>query len=244
MSSKKKPTLEKPIDPFDKAPKVTIIGDYHFADEEKRSLGMTLATSYTRREEILAHKKDLMAQINAQAAGVDAEIKGVANKIRSGFEPREMEVFVLFNNPEKGRKSFYRTDNRAMVRSEMMVGSDYEQELPMPGLLPSQQPPATKAEKPARKASVPPGGDEGAGVTSLGDALNAAAVGTELKPVPFTIDPVDDVKAIARKFTKAAGAAGWPQACIAILRDEVKKSKTEADARETLTPHIVETAAE
>lgn len=231
---------ETPADPFAKAPTVKITGDYYFTDEEKRNLGMVLATLFTRKEEILAHKKDLMAQINAQAAGVEAELKGTSNKVRSGFEPREMEVFVLFHNPQKGQKSYYRTDNRGLVRSEMMLPSDYEQELPMPGLPPKEEKKAApKPPNGSGKGSVPPGGDDGAGMTSLADALNAAAVGVDLKPVPFDVDPLDEPKVIARKFAKAAGAFGWPQAAIAILRDEVKKQEVAHRAIETLAPHIV-----
>lgn len=86
--------------------------------------------------------------------------------------------------------------------------------------------------------------DDTEGMTPLAKALNEVAVGTELKRVPFDIDPVDDPKAIAKKFVKAAGKAEWPQPCIALLRDAVNKCATSDKAAETLAPHIVSTTAE
>jgi hypothetical protein len=231
MTTPVHPPSETEIDPFLTEPRVSINGDYHFTNPEKQELGMKLATLYTRREEILAHKKDLMAQINAQAATVDAEIKGVSNKIRSGFEPREMQAICLYHMPDKGKKSYFSVDSRALIRTEMMLPSDFERELPLEKTVaapPVVPPPPAGASRPENEA----------GVTSLADALNAAALGTELKPVPFDVDPQDEPKAIARKFAKAAGAFGWPQAAIAILRDEVKKLEVAHRAIETLSPHI------
>ncbi len=80
-------------------------------------------------------------------------------------------------------------------------------------------------------------------MTAIERALNEEAMGQTLPQVRFTVDLESTPAKIASAFVKAAGKYGWNAACVAILRDEVKKCETAEKARETLRPHIIEEAA-
>ena len=230
---------------FDKAPVVQIQADYHFSDPEKQSLGMKLATLTTQKEEIAAHRKDVLSQINAQMEQCTAEIKVVSNKLRSGFEVRPTDAYILFNDPVKNQKSYYRKDGigeGGFVRSEAMLASDYEQELPIPDLPPSQKPPP--AEKKSRGKKAPPApAESAAGVTNLGDALKAAAAGVELPRVPVVLDEHMNSAEVWKTFKKAAKTAGWPEAALTVLKDETRKMETIEKMIETLDAHTIRPGA-
>lgn len=234
--SKKKAT---PLaEQFAKAPTVNIQADYFFTDTEKQTLGAKLAVALEKREQLQAHKKELLAQIKAQEEGVNAEISLTGSKVRAGFEVRPLDVFVLFD-PKKGLKSFHRKEApHDFIRSETMLPSDYEQELPMPGLPPGKQPEPAKEKKPAAKKNgaktdkKPDQSSSPIGETSIGDALNAAAAGKPLKRVPVLIDDQMPAEKMRMVFRKAAKLAGWPVAAIELLDEEALK--LDGDTKKTL----------
>lgn len=233
--AKKRNRSKKPkavlAEQFAKAPTVNIQGDYYFTEAENQALGLKLAGLLEQREQLQAHKKELMAQLKAQEEGITADIRLTGSKRRGGFEVRPMDVFVLFE-PKKGLKHYHRKEApHELIRSETMLPGDYEQELPMQGLPPSAKPPEApakpKAEK--KKAAKPEGAGSPIGVTSFSDALNAVAAGKELKRVPVVIDegfPPDKIRA---QFRKAAKKFGWPVAAIELLDDEAMKLGSEQD---------------
>lgn len=207
-----------PKDKFDGAPVVNVQADYYFTPDENQALGLKLAGLVQTKEEIAAHKKDILAQLKAQEEACIAEIKATSNKRRSGFEVRPTEALVLFE-PKKGVKHLHRVSDRTLIRTEQMLQSDYVQELPMDGLPPSQKPAEPKPPKKGKK--TPP---SEAGVTNLGDALKAAAAGTELPLVPIVLDPKFTAGKIRMQFRKAAKKAGWPEAAIDLLDEEAIKA--------------------
>lgn len=215
---------------FAKAPTVNIQADYYFTEGENQALGLKLAGLLESKEQLQAHKKELMAQLKAQEEGITADIRLTGSKRRSGFEVRPLDVFVLFE-PKKGLKHYHRKEApHALIRSETMLPGDYEQELPMEGLPPGKPAaaPAPKKET-KKKAAKPDGAGSPIGVTSFSDALNAAAAGKELKRVPVVLDegfPPDKIRA---QFRKAAKKFGWPVAAIELLDDEAMKIGSELD---------------
>jgi len=233
-SPRKRDRSKKPktilAEQFAKAPTVNIQGDYYFTAEENQALGLKLAGLLEQKEQLQAHKKELMAQLKAQEEGITADIRLTGSKRRSGFEVRPMDVFVLFE-PKQGQKHFHRKEPpHELIRSETMLPGDYEQELPMEGLPASKKPPEeTKPKKAAAKKGKPDGAGSPIGATSFSDALNAAAAGKELKRVPVVLDegfPPDKIRA---QFRKAAKKFGWPIAAIELLDDEAMKLGSEQE---------------
>lgn len=232
-----------PKDKFTGAPVVNIQADYYFTSDENQALGLKLAGLVQTKEEIAAHKKDILAQLKAQEEACIAEIKATSNKRRSGFEVRPTEALVLFD-PKKGVKHLHRQSDRSFIRTEQMLQSDYVQELPMEGLPPSQKPAAEpKTGKKGGKKSQP----SEAGVTNFGDALKAAAAGTPLLAVPVVLDSLFTAGKIRMQFRKAAKKAKWPEAAIDLLDEEAIKAidgiadETAQVTRtlEVLRPHTV-----
>lgn len=232
-------------DQFAKAPTVNIQADYLFTESERQHLGTKLAALLDNREQLAAHKKELMSQLKAQEEGISSEIKLTGSKLRGGFEVRPMDVFVLFE-PKKGQKHYHRKEApHDLIRSETMLPGDYEQELPISDLPPSKKAPEAPkkgaqsdngtpppAPPKAKKNAKPEGVGSPIGETSIGDALNNAAAGVKLKRVPVVID--DQMPAVKMRmvFRKAAKLAGWPVAAIELLDEEALK--LEDDPKKTL----------
>lgn len=244
---------------FDKAPKQTIQADYKFTDSEKLVLGQNLAGLMQKKEEIAAKKKDLMAQINAQAEQCTAEIKGLSNKLHSGFEVRPTDCYVLFNDPEKGQKSFYAVGTLDRVKTELMLSIDYEQDLPMDGLEPT--PPAeAPAKKPRKKPAaetagpapagappvdpaleesgngstpLPPAGTGEEGTTNIGEALQKAAAGKTLPKVVVSLSeefPADKARSTWRKAARKV----WPEAAVDLIDEQCLEVMDDGDPKGSL----------
>lgn len=246
---------------FKKAPRVVIQADYKFTDSEKLVLGQQLAGLMQKKEEIAAKKKDLVAQMNALEQGCTAEIKGTSNKLHSGFEVRPTECHILFHDPEKGQKSFFALGTLDRVKTEIMLSSDYEQELPMEDLPPAAPPVADAPKKgrgkkaqatepesqpaaagapavdpsleeaPTGATSIPTAGTGEEGTTSLSDALQAAAAGKSLPKVAVDLSPDFPADKARATWRKAARKQGWPEAAVDLIDERCLEVMDDADAK-------------
>ena len=93
-----------------------------------------------------------MAQFKADAESLKADLSRIRGKIRTGYESRPVRVFSTVD-PETRKKTYWREDNQQFVKEVDAVDSDFEQDLPMPGLPPAKSAPAAE-EKPAKKATT------------------------------------------------------------------------------------------
>ena len=79
-------------------------------DEEKLSAGRELAESTNQLNEIESDKKRVTDDFKAKASTAEAQIGILSNKLRSGYEFRQVECVVVFDDPKPGEKTVYRTD--------------------------------------------------------------------------------------------------------------------------------------
>lgn len=79
-------------------------------DEEKLSLGNELADATNDLREIENDKSRVTSDFKARATAVEATISIASNKLRSGYEHRDVECKVQFDDPKPGKKTIYRQD--------------------------------------------------------------------------------------------------------------------------------------
>jgi septum formation inhibitor MinC len=79
-------------------------------DEEKLAAGRELAESTNQLNEIESDKKRVSDDFKAKASTAEAQIGILSNKLRSGYEFRQVECLVVFDDPKPGEKTIYRTD--------------------------------------------------------------------------------------------------------------------------------------
>lgn len=210
------------------------------------------------------------AQIDAEFASVKSEFKSrtekailekdsILRKLTDGFEMRATRAVVLFNQPEHGRKTYVRDDNGEMIRDEPMSHADFNRPLfrnkdgkdateptdaelaakDYPHVQPGEEFQNTEGEGTAedlgRVEDVP-----GAGTTSVGEALNGAAIQTEQPKILIAGWGMEDwsLKGLRKAFRVAASKV-WPEAAISPIDEALKKCETVEVAKELLRPHVV-----
>lgn len=92
---------------------------YHFTEEEKRELSNQMALSVLQLSEARDKLKTIQKQINSEIQVYDERIKGHSEKIRSGYEMRNMEV-TWSPAAIPGMIDIYRVDTGERVNTRAM----------------------------------------------------------------------------------------------------------------------------
>jgi uncharacterized coiled-coil DUF342 family protein len=98
---------------------------YFFSEEEKRELAQEMAEKVTEKQSAEDEKKAIMSDFKSRLDGLDAQINGAANKIRSGFEMRQIECEVV-PVPERKVWEIYRMDTGDFIRTKPMTQDDLQ----------------------------------------------------------------------------------------------------------------------
>jgi len=98
-------------------------------DEEKINVGRQLAEATNDLEEIEEDKKQVVADFKAKSTAAEALISSLGNKLRSGYEFRDVSCFINFDQPEKGQKQTVRSDTGEVVSTEIMSEEEKQREL-------------------------------------------------------------------------------------------------------------------
>ncbi len=80
------------------------------SDNEKLEAGESLANATNELNEIEADKKRVNDDFKSRTSSAEAQVGILSNKLRSGYEYREVDCQIVFDSPEDGKKTIYRTD--------------------------------------------------------------------------------------------------------------------------------------
>jgi len=98
---------------------------YDFTAVEVHDLSMALAS---KNKEIVTLKKQKSSAVSQYAAKIneaEANCNDLSNKVSDGYEHREVECEVIFNQPAQGKKTIIRKDSNVLVGVEAMTAHDW-----------------------------------------------------------------------------------------------------------------------
>ncbi len=94
---------------------------FTFGSDDLRELGQTLAREAQVVYDLEKRKKEMDAEMAAQIKAANGRVQDLTTKINNGYELREIEVLVLFDEPKSGMKRVVRIDTNEIVREEAMT---------------------------------------------------------------------------------------------------------------------------
>jgi hypothetical protein len=120
---------------------------YEFTQEERLKMGDDLAQAHNRVEEIDEEEASMKAQIKQSRSGVEATIGMLSRNLANGFVMRTIECRLLYDDPNVGEVSVYRTDDGTLVKTRPMTENERQLDLPLDTAEQVQQ--STEASKKA-----------------------------------------------------------------------------------------------
>lgn len=243
----------------------TIQAPHHFSVQETLKLKDELLAAIRNEVQIEAELASVKAEFKSRTEKATLEKDSILRKLTDGFDMRPTKAVILYHSPEHGRKQYVREDNLEVIREEPMSAADYQ--LPMFRTKDGKD--ATEPEtdddldgeveitaetgKNADKFLNTHDGEgtredlgriedvPGAGQTSVGAALDQAAVNTEQPRFHFKDFGLDDWTPgrFMGAAVKAAKKAGWPEAAASTLRAQLFAMNDVAPMKEFMLSHIL-----
>jgi hypothetical protein len=106
---------------------------YEFNDPELLAIGKELAEYNEQLDAIEQDKKRVVSDFAAKIASHESDISLAVNKIRSGYEYRDLPCTVRFHQPKTGKKEIVRDDTGLVVAVQDMTEFDLQALLPLEG---------------------------------------------------------------------------------------------------------------
>ena len=101
---------------------------YSFDDEEKKNIANRLAESVKKLNEIKKEKKEVTSNFNEKIDAESVEINTLAQKIRDGFELRNVECKIIKDYDDK-KIIYKRLDNNEIVKTKEMDDNELQMNL-------------------------------------------------------------------------------------------------------------------
>lgn len=92
---------------------------YDFTDEEVHGLSVEMAKQYNALGELIEEKKTVVAGFNFREKKIKAELKTLSEQVSNGYEFRDVECEVEYNQPLKGEKTITRKDTGEVFTQPM-----------------------------------------------------------------------------------------------------------------------------
>lgn len=99
---------------------------YDFTAVEIHDLSIKLANKNKEVKSLIQKKKSVTSQCTAEINAAEAACGVLSNQVSDGYEHREVECEVIFNQPAKGKKTIIRKDSNTMVGIEPMTTQDWD----------------------------------------------------------------------------------------------------------------------
>lgn len=94
---------------------------FTFGPTDIQDLGQKLARENQNVYDLESRKKEIDAEMAAQIKSANNRCSELTTKLNNGYEMREVEVLVLFDEPKQGIKRIVRVDNNEHLRDEAMT---------------------------------------------------------------------------------------------------------------------------
>jgi hypothetical protein len=85
--------------------------------EELLEAGRQLAEATNSLEELDSEKTEIVAEFKAKISAAEAQIASLSNKLRSGYEFRDVACQVAYGVPEPGFKQTTRLDTNEVIET-------------------------------------------------------------------------------------------------------------------------------
>jgi len=89
-------------------------------DAERIELGNELAEKRMLMAQLVEKKKSIMEDYKKQIDGLDAEVLAKSRMIKSGKASKEINCYVVFDDPAKNKKSYYRAESDELFPNELI----------------------------------------------------------------------------------------------------------------------------
>lgn len=94
---------------------------FTFTQDEVRDLGQRLARETQTVYDLEQAKKEYDADMGSKIKAANGRVADVTTRVNNGYEMREVEVLVMYDEPSMGRKRIMRLDTNSIVREEAMT---------------------------------------------------------------------------------------------------------------------------
>lgn len=99
---------------------------YDFTAVEIHDLSVQLANETKKVVSLTEEKKSVTSQWTAKINESKAACNNLSFKVADGYEHREIECEVIFNQPANGKKTIIRKDSNVLVAVEQMTTFDWD----------------------------------------------------------------------------------------------------------------------
>lgn len=103
----------------------------HFTDSELLTISKEMSQNVAQKAQAENDKKRMAKEFDARIATMDAAIDLASEKVRSGYECRNVVCSVTYNAPKVGMKEVRREDTFELVEAVMMTSGEMQEELPL-----------------------------------------------------------------------------------------------------------------
>lgn len=99
---------------------------YDFTAVEIHDLSLQLANKNKEVKSLIQKKKSVTSQCTAEINAAEAACGVLSNQVSDGYEHREIDCEVIFNQPSQGKKTIIRKDSNTLVGVEEMSKADWD----------------------------------------------------------------------------------------------------------------------
>lgn len=99
---------------------------YDFTAVETHNLSLQLANETKKVSALTEEKKSVTSQWAAKINEAKATCNSLSFKVADGFEHREIDCDVIYNQPTQGKKTIIRKDSNTLVGVEDMSKYDWD----------------------------------------------------------------------------------------------------------------------
>jgi hypothetical protein len=129
MAARKKTKQERHMKPTPEISKITQLLRCQLSDDEQIQSGKELADATNELTELENEKAQIVSDFKARMTAVEARVAVLGNKLRSGYEFRQVECSVTMDIPEPGQKQTVRLDTKEVVATAAMTEDEKQRKL-------------------------------------------------------------------------------------------------------------------
>ena len=98
---------------------------YDFTAVEIHDLSLQLAGKTKEVASLIKKKKSVTSQCTAEINAAESACAVLSNQVADGYEHREIDCEVIYNQPANGKKTIIRKDSNTLVGVEAMTQQDW-----------------------------------------------------------------------------------------------------------------------
>jgi hypothetical protein len=104
---------------------------YKFAPDELLTLGRELGESQIALRQLDDDRKRVADEWKSKISTSEAHINNLSNKVSTGYEYRDVDCEMTYDDPKSGQKTIRRLDSGEIVKVMRMDPNEMQEELPI-----------------------------------------------------------------------------------------------------------------